>query len=122
MGKFSLVARSNRGIFREASFEWRAEEEGEGKEECEERDHQKGKSFVHGQYTKWNYQRGRFPLVINLIYKYLDWSSEIHKILNHRELDFESSSIKQNFDWDHTFPIELAPKGILFGAKSIGKV
>ena len=42
--------------------------------------------------------------------------------LRYRKLDFESCYIKPNLDCNYTFPMDLKPNGIPFGAKSNGKV
>ena len=41
---------------------------------------------------------------------------------NSYEIFSESGYSKPNFDCNNTFPIDLAPKRIPFGTKSIGKV
>ena len=46
-------------------------------------------------------------------------SSSTHNI--HREIYYESFQIKQNLNCNYTFPIDMAPCGIFYGAKSIGK-
>ena len=40
----------------------------------------------------------------------------------HREIFSESCLCNPNFDCNYTFSIDLAPNGITFGVKSIGKV
>ena len=39
----------------------------------------------------------------------------------HREIDPETGEFKPKQDCNYTFPIDLAPNGSSFGAKSIGK-
>jgi len=43
-------------------------------------------------------------------------------ISTHREFNFVSCNIKPNLDGNYTFPIDLAPNGFPFGAKSIDKM
>ena len=39
----------------------------------------------------------------------------------HKELDLEFCSIKPNLYYNYTFPIDLAPNGIPFGAKPLNQ-
>ena len=39
----------------------------------------------------------------------------------HTEKDSKSFQIKQNLDCNYTFPVDLAPTEMMFGAKTIGK-
>jgi len=49
---------------------------------------------------------------------------EKRKVLHvaHGEIDSESCWIKPILDFNYTFPIDVVPNGVLFGAKSIGEV
>ena len=60
--------------------------------------------------------------LFQLIAAVLDKNEKIRTELKIREINFESCKIKQNFDCNYTFPINLAQNRIPFGAKSIGKV
>ena len=42
--------------------------------------------------------------------------------ITYREIFSQSCWIKPNLDCNYTFPIDLAPKGILFDVKSMGKI
>ena len=46
----------------------------------------------------------------------------MHPAFTYREIDHESGCFKPKQDCNYTFPIDLAPKGILLGAKSIGNL
>ena len=45
----------------------------------------------------------------------------LHEIYTHREIFSEFYKPKQNLDCIYPFPIDFAPNGDHFGAKSMGK-
>ena len=49
-------------------------------------------------------------------------SPETSLLTSYRELFSESCQSEPNLECNHSFPIDLAPNGIPFGAKSIGSV
>ena len=74
---------------------------------------------------RWHFKDNpRLYRLLEIKRKLLGWNStwKNASLPCDREIDLEPSQVKPNLDCNYIFPIDLAPKVILFCAKSIGKV